>query len=420
MRSPLPRSVKLLGLTSLFTDAATEAIYPLLPIFVTRVLGGNPASLGVIEGAADATSSVLRILAGRWSDRTGRRRPFVFAGYAIAGLVRPLIALATTWQHVFAIRVADRVGKGLRGAPRDAMLGALASPDQRGRVYGFHRAMDHAGAVVGPIVATVFLYFAPGAYRTLFALTIIPGLLAIGMLLLVPEVRAGKAGKAGKAGRTGAAGWGIGADSVESADQPHPPDRPYQPHAPYPPAFKRYLVILAIFTLGNSSDAFLLLRLADAGLATSLLPLTWAGLHVIKSTLSTYGGTLSDRFGRRRLIISGWILYAVVYAGFALAGTLAALLAWFFLYGAHFAMVEGSEKALVADLVTGSAQGTAFGWYNAVLGFGALGASLLFGVLWESFGPATAFFTGAGLAVTAASLLAAIPLAADRRPASRS
>jgi MFS family permease len=416
MRSRLPRSVKLLGLTSLFTDAATEAIYPLLPIFVTRVLGGNPASLGVIEGAADATSSVLKILAGRWSDRTGRRRPFVFGGYAIAGLVRPLIALATTWQHVFAIRVADRVGKGLRGAPRDAMLGALASPDQRGRVYGFHRAMDHAGAVVGPIVATVFLYFAPGAYRTLFALTIIPGLLAIGMLLLVPEVRAGKAGKAG---RTGAAGWGIGVDSVESADQPHPPDRPYQPHAPYPPAFKRYLVILAIFTLGNSSDAFLLLRLADAGLATSLLPLTWAGLHVIKSTLSTYGGTLSDRFGRRRLIISGWILYAVVYAGFALAGTLAALLAWFFLYGAHFAMVEGSEKALVADLVTGSAQGTAFGWYNAVLGFGALGASLLFGVLWESFGPATAFFTGAGLAVTAACLLAAIPLAADRRPASR-
>ncbi len=421
----LSRPVKLLGLASLFTDAATEAIYPLLPIFVTRVLGGNPASLGAIEGAADATSSVLKILAGRWSDRTGRRRPFVLAGYTIAGLVRPLIALAATWQQVFAIRVADRVGKGLRGAPRDAMLGALASPNQRGRIYGFHRAMDHAGAVVGPIVATVFLYFAPGAYRMLFALTIIPGLFAIGMLLLVPEVRAGGAEKAGRAGGGSLASPESPAEAnltgqPQSLDGAHEPYATHQADQRYPPAFKRYLLILAIFTLGNSSDAFLLLRLADAGLATSLLPLTWAGLHVIKSALSTYGGILSDRFGRRQLIISGWILYAAVYAGFALAGTLTALLVWFFIYGAHFALVEGSEKALVADLVSGSAQGAAFGWYNAVLGFGALGASLLFGFLWESLGPATAFFTGAGLAVTAAGLLAAVPLAAVQRPASRS
>jgi MFS family permease len=393
--APLPRSVKLLGLTSLFTDAATEAIYPLLPTFVTRVLGGNPASLGLIEGAADATSSVLKILAGHWSDRTGRRRPFVLAGYTIAGLVRPLIALATTWQHVFAVRVADRVGKGLRGAPRDAMLGALASPDQRGRVYGFHRAMDHAGAVIGPIVATVFLYVAPGAYRTLFALTIIPGLLAIAMLLLVPETRA----------------------PLGAAKSPHPLDQPLKA---YPREFKRYLLILGVFTLGNSSDAFLLLRLSDVGLATSLLPLTWAGLHVIKSGLSTYGGALSDRLGRRELIISGWMLYAAVYAGFALSESLTALLVWFFVYGAHFALVEGSEKALVADLVRGPAQGMAFGWYNAVLGFGALGASVLFGSLWKTFGPATAFFTGAGLAIMAAGLLAADRLAADRQPASRS
>jgi MFS family permease len=393
--APLPRSVKLLGLTSLFTDAATEAIYPLLPTFVTRVLGGNPASLGLIEGAADATSSVLKILAGRWSDRTGRRRPFALAGYTVAGLVRPLIALATTWQHVFAVRVADRVGKGLRGAPRDAMLGALASPDQRGRVYGFHRAMDHAGAVIGPIVATVFLYVAPGAYRTLFALTIIPGLLAIAMLLLVPETRA----------------------PLGAAKSPHPLDQPLKT---YPREFKRYLVILGVFTLGNSSDAFLLLRLSDVGLATSLLPLTWAGLHVIKSGLSTYGGALSDRLGRRELIISGWMLYAAVYAGFALSESLTSLLVWFFVYGAHFALAEGSEKALVADLVRGPAQGTAFGWYNAVLGFGALGASVLFGFLWKTFGPATAFFTGAGLAIMAAGLLAADRLAADPQPASRS
>lgn len=387
MAQPLPRSVKLLGFTSLLTDAASEAIYPLLPVFVTRVLGGNPAALGVIEGAADATSSVLKILAGRWSDRSGRRKPFVFAGYTIAGLVRPLIALATLWQHVFLIRVADRVGKGLRGAPRDAMLGTLARLGERGRVFGYHRAMDHAGAVIGPVFATGFLYFAPGEYRTLFALTIVPGVLAVGTVLLIPEPRP---------------------DPTNQTNQTHRTD------PPLPSAFRRYLLILGVFTLGNSSDAFLLLRLSDAGLSTAWLPLTWAGLHVIKSSLSTLGGTLSDRLGRRHLIIAGWALYAITYAGFALSDGLLATLTWFFVYGAHFAMVEGSEKALVADLVPGVAQGTAFGWYNAVLGFGALGASLLFGFLWQSFGPATAFFTGAGLAITASALLAADPSLASR------
>jgi MFS family permease len=380
MPGSLPRPVKLLGLTSLFTDAATEAIYPLLPVFVTRVLGGNPAALGVIEGAADATSSVLKIVAGRWSDRVGRRKPFALAGYTIAGLVRPLIALATIWQHVFFVRVADRVGKGLRGAPRDAMLGALAPPGERGRVFGFHRAMDHAGAVVGPIAASIFLWFMPGAYRMLFALALIPGLLAIAMLLLVPDTPAGKTDAAGKMDLSAA--------------------------ARLPPALKRYLLILGIFTLGNSSDAFLLLRLSDAGLALALLPLSWAALHVVKSGLSTWGGSLSDRFGRRRLIITGWILYAIVYAGFAVTDSLIPLLVWFMIYGVHFALAEGSEKALVADLVTGPAQGTAFGWYNAVLGFGALAASLLFGFLWETFSPATAFYTGAALALLAAALLA--------------
>jgi MFS family permease len=379
MAGPLPRPVKLLGLTSLFTDAATEAIYPLLPVFVTRVLGGNPAALGVIEGAADATSSVLKIIAGRWSDRTGRRKPFVLAGYTIAGLVRPLIALATVWQHVFLVRISDRFGKGLRGAPRDAMLGALAPPGERGRVFGFHRAMDHAGAVVGPIAATVFLWFMPGAYRTLFALAVIPGLLAIAMLLLVRETHV-----------------------VTPADR----TLPLRPIA-LPSELKRYLVILGIFTLGNSSDAFLLLRLSDAGLPTEFLPLSWAALHVVKASLSTWGGTLSDRFGRRRLIVTGWALYAVVYAGFAVTESLIPLLAWFLIYGVHFALIEGSEKALVSDLVSGPVQGTAFGWYNAVLGVGALGASLLFGFLWEAFSPAVAFYTGAGLALVAASLLGA-------------
>ena len=390
----LPPAVRLLGWTSLFTDAASEAIYPLLPVFVTRVLGGSAVSLGLIEGAADAMSSVLKIVAGRASDRLGRRKPFVVVGYSIAGLVRPLMALATAWPHVLAVRLSDRIGKGLRGAPRDAMLGALAPDGQRGRVFGYHRAMDHAGAVVGPLVATAFLWIYPGEFRTLFALTIIPGVLAVATLYFVPETRAAVTtpGATDRPGREG--------------------DPPLQPESP---ELRRFLVILALFTLGNATDAFLLLRLSDAGLATAYLPVAWAGLHVVKSSLATRGGALSDRFGRRHVIAAGWLLYAVVYVGFASSETLAWLLAWFFLYGAHFAMVEGSEKALVADLTPPDARGAAFGWYNAVLGFGALGASVMFGALWEVFSPAAAFLTGAGLAVTASALLVV-----DRRLASRS
>ena len=390
--------MRLLGWTSLFTDAASEAIYPLLPIFVTRVLGGSAVSLGLIEGAADAMSSVLKIIAGRSSDRVGRRKPFVVAGYCIAGLVRPLIAFATVWQHVFAVRVSDRVGKGLRGAPRDAMLGDLAPEGERGRIFGYHRGMDHAGAVVGPIVASGFLWFFPGEYRTLFALTIIPGLLAVVMLYFVPDVIARR-----KAAPSENAAPHGGAAAVDAS------------RAALPGQLKRFLVVLAIFTLGNSTDAFLLLHLSNAGLAVSYLPLAWAGLHVVKSSLAAQGGALSDRLGRRRVIIAGWLLYALVYLGFAYTESLALLLAWFALYGVHFALVEGGEKALIADLTPPHQRGAAFGWYNAVLGFGALGASVLFGVLWEAVNPAAAFVTGAVLAVTASGLLAA-----DRSPASPS
>lgn len=384
--------MRLLGWTSLFTDAASEAIYPLLPVFVTRVLGGSAASLGLIEGAADAMSSVLKILAGRASDRFGRRKPFVVTGYCIAGLVRPLMALATAWPHVFAVRVSDRIGKGLRGAPRDAMLGALAPDGQRGRVFGYHRGMDHAGAVVGPVAAAAFLWLFPGEYRTLFALTIVPGALAVAMLYFVPDVPA----------------------SLASHNTPAQPAARNEIAPVYRPELKRFLLILAIFTLGNSTDAFLLLKLSDAGLAVGYLPLAWAGLHVVKSGLASYGGALSDRLGRRHTIVAGWLLYAVVYVGFAVSSALVPLLLWFALYGVHFALVEGSEKALIADLTPKAFHGSAFGWYNAVLGLGALAASVLFGVLWEWFGPAAAFLTGAALAVTASALLAADPRLASR------
>ncbi|MFN7914269.1 MAG: MFS transporter [Vicinamibacterales bacterium] len=379
----LPRTVWLLGWVSLATDSATEAIYPLLPFFLTQVLGAGAISLGVVEGAAEAVNSLLKVWSGRTADRRPAKRPLVLAGYSISSLARPLIALAQSWTHVFAIRVVDRVGKGIRSAPRDAILAATATPETRGRVFGFHRAMDHAGAVLGPILATAFLYFYPDRYRTLFALTLIPGLIAIALILFVREHARGD--------KPAERGVRLQADH----------DSPSGPQARLPAELKSFLLVLTLFTLGNSTDAFLLLKLTDAAGGTRYIPLIWAALHVVKSVSSVLGGGWSDRVGRRGVIASGWLVYAAVYTGFALSSSLPALLAWFMVYGLYFGLTEGTEKALVADLAPASARGYAFGLYNAVLGVGALLASVLFGLLWNAFGPAIAFGTGAALALAA-------------------
>jgi MFS family permease len=386
--TPLPRAVRLLGWVSLLTDAATEAVYPLLPVFITRVLGGPPVAIGIIEGAADATSSLLKVVVGRWSDRLDRRKPIVVAGYALSSLVRPFVAVATTWAHVFGIRLTDRVGKGLRTAPRDAMLAAAAPPGERGRVFGYHWAMDHAGAAVGPLLATAWLWYSPDDYRTLFGLTIVPGLLAVATLLAVPGDHAPGAAVA--------------------------PARvaPAAPGAPVAPALKHYFFILTLFTLGNSSDAFLLLRLSSAGVPLMGLTLLWSAQHAVKAAISMQASALSDRLGRRRIIIAGWLVYAVVYAGFAWSASRTGLIAWFVLYAAYAAATEGTEKALVTDLSTEGQRGTAFGWYAAIQGIGMLAASLLFGALYQTLGAAAAFLTGAALALAAAAFLSIAKLGA--------
>ena len=386
--STVPRPVWLLGWVSLFTDAATEMIYPLLPIFLSRVLGASPLSLGVIEGVAEGVNSVLKVASGYVSDRRARRRPMVIWGYTLSSVARPFIAVATTWPLVLLIRVLDRTGKGIRGAPRDAMLAQYATPATRGRVFGFHRAMDHAGAIVGPLIGTAILFFAPGDYRLLFALTAIPGAMAVGLLFLVPEAR-----------RTNGTGAGSPAHAPQEAALPA---RHIQ-HLPTP--LFAFLAVLFVFSLGNSADAFLLLRLADAVGGATYIPLLWAAIHVVKASLSTWGGALSDRLGRKRVIVLGWAIYAVVYLGFASAQGASALVGWFLLYGAYYALTEGAEKALVADLAPASHRGTAFGLYNATLGAGALTASVAFGFLYERLGPGVAFGTGAALAATAAVLL---------------
>ena len=389
-RPRIPRPVWFLGWTSLFTDAATEIIYPLLPIYLSRVLGAGAMSLGIIEGVAEGINSVLKIISGWWSDRRARRRPLVIAGYALSGAARPLIAITTTWIQVLLIRALDRTGKGIRGAPRDALLARFADASSRGRIFGFHRAMDHTGAVVGPLVATAFLYFWPGEYRTLFALTAIPGAVAVAMLFLVKEEEPQR---------------------IRPVERPERPERSEPSERPERLPTRLYAVLgtILLFSLGNSADAFLLLRLTDALGSATYIPLLWALLHLVKASLSTWGGALSDRFGRKRIIVLGWAIYSIVYIGFATASRAPVFIAWFLLYGVYFALAEGAEKALVADLTPAQRHGTAFGVYNGALGAGALTASVVFGVLYERFSPAIAFSTGAGLAGVAAVLLLFIP-----------
>jgi MFS family permease len=383
----IPRPVWFLGWTSLFTDAATEMIYPLLPVYLSRVLGATAVSLGIIEGVAEGVNSLLKVLSGYWSDRVRRRRPIVIGGYALSSIARPFIAVTTTWPQVLVIRALDRVGKGIRGAPRDVLLARFATPTTRGRIYGFHRAMDHAGAIVGPLVATVILFFAPAQYRLLFGLTAIPGAIAVALLFLVDEDAA------------------IG-DEPRASEPPQPrttrEDR-------IPGRVIALLGVLLVFGFGNSADAFLLLRLSDALGGATYVPLLWAGIHVVKASLSTWGGGLSDRFGRKRMIIAGWIVYALVYFGFAMSTSAPVFIAWFLFYGVYFALAEGAEKALVADLTPAERRGAAFGWYNATTGVGTLVASILFGYLYDRFGAPVAFMTGAALAGVAAVLLLLIP-----------
>jgi len=387
-RPGIPRPVWFLGWTSLFTDAATEMIYPLLPVYLSRVLGATAVSLGIIEGVAEGVNSLLKVLSGYWSDRVRRRRPIVIGGYALSSIARPFIAVTTTWPQVLVVRALDRVGKGIRGAPRDVLLARFATPATRGRIYGFHRAMDHAGAIVGPLVATVILFFAPEEYRLLFGLTVIPGAIAVALLFFVDEDAAP-------------------ADMRTTPNLQLPTPEPKA--AGLPGRVVALLGVLLVFGLGNSADAFLLLRLSDALGGVTYVPLLWAGIHVVKASLSTWGGGLSDRFGRKRMIIAGWIVYALVYFGFAMSTSAPVFIGWFLFYGVYFALAEGAEKALVADLTPAERRGAAFGWYNATTGIGALVASILFGYLYDRYGAPAAFITGAALAGIAAVLLLWIP-----------
>jgi len=379
----VPGTVLLLGITSFLNDFSSEMIYPLLPVFLSAVLGAGAISLGVIEGFAESVASILKLISGIWADRVPRRKPLVIAGYTISGILRPLIGLALSWPVVLVFRVGDRVGKGVRTSPRDALIADVTDVDQRGIAFGIQRGLDHAGAVIGPLVAAGLLLLGL-SLRSVFLLAFVPAVFIVGLL---------------------AFGLREKAREVSRRDS-----RGVLPHwSELDGGFRRMLVAVCIFTLGNSTDAFLLLRLSDAGVQAGWIATLWSLHHVVKMVATTIGGWLSDRIGRRPTLISGWVLYAAIYLAFGLVGSTGWLIAIFLLYGLYFGFAEPTERAWVADLAPEGRRAEAFGWYNGAVGIAALPASVIFGAIWSLWGPAAAFGTGAFLALAAALILPTVP-----------
>jgi len=391
------------GLVSFLTDFSTEMIYPLLPVFFSGFMPSAAVAvyIGLMEGLAESTASLLKFYAGHLSDRLDRRKPLALAGYAISSIIRPFTAIATAGWHVVAFRLCDRIGKGIRTAPRDALLSESVTADVRGRAFSFHRLMDHTGAVAGPLAATAFLYLMLGhamlwqhgnseagpkemiALRWLFALAALPGLAAtISLWRLVRErphpVRALDVDKEGL-----------------------PRER-----SKLTPKFFIFLSAVILFTLGNSSDLFLIFYAQTRfGLGLGWVINLWVLLHLSKIAFSLPGGWIADRVGRRAAIISGWLIYAVVYCAIPFSAHFWTVCLLFLLYGVYYGMTEGAERALVADFVPEEDRGRAYGWYHGAVGFATLPASFLFGIFWAELGAMIAFLVGASLAAGALLLL---------------
>ncbi len=368
-------NVRTLGIVSLLTDASSESVYPVLPLFLVNVLGAPVAVIGLIESLAEATASIMKVFSGWLSDRVGRRRPLVLLGYALSNVTKPVFAIAPSWPAVLALRVTDRLGKGIRTAPRDALIADSCSEVNRGAAFGLHRALDTAGAAIGPLIAWLVLTLAPDGYRTVFLISAIPGVAAI--LLVAAAVRERTAPQL-RCERPSLRLRGLG--------------RP----------FATFTAIAALFALGNSSDAMLILRAQDLGASASLVPLMYFVFNVVGASLSGRFGRRSDEVGRRRVIIAGFLLYAIVYAGFALAST--AWMPWvlFALYGVPYALTEGMTRAFVVDLVPEEVRATAIGGFTFVLGLAALPSSTMAGLLWDHVSHAAPFAVSAVLMATAA------------------
>ena len=372
----LPRTVVVIGFVSLLNDFASEMVVPLIPLLLVTVLAAGPVALGLIEGVADTVSNLLKLWAGRHSDlRHRRRKPYIIAGYLLSNLARPLIGIAGSWFAVLTIRVTDRVGKGVRTAPRDALVADVIPDGQAGRAYGLIRALDHAGAVLGALAAAAVVTWGTTRLDIVIALSAIPGVLAVALIAFgVQEpTRAGV-----PLMETAPLRWSALSDTT-----------------------RRYLLVLVFFTLGKIPETFLLLRGHEIGMSVVELLLMWAAMHVVKATVSQQAGRHTDRVGRRPLILAGWMVYAITLFALAFVKQPHMLWAWSLALGFYFGLTEGAERALVRDLAAPAERGTAFGWFHMLVGLAAIPAGLLLGGLWAFYGVKLAFLVSAALAAVA-------------------
>ncbi len=388
----LPRNVWAVSLTSFFMDVSSEMVLNILPLFLANVLGVQTSIIGVIEGIAEATASVLKLFSGWFSDKIGGRKWLAVAGYGISAVSKPFFYIASSWELIAGVRWADRVGKGIRTAPRDALVADSVTKETRGLAFGFHRAMDTAGAMVGILIAVLVVWLAQknalditkSTFQTVVLVSLLPALLAVLSLAIGAKDVPVKGQRAAPK------------FSLRSMGRP----------------FITFLVIVSIFTLGNSSDAFLVLRAQNLGISVTGILIMLVMFNLIYSLISTPAGSLSDRVGRRRLIIGGWLVYAAIYLGFALAQSAWQVWALYVAYGLYYGMAYGTANALVADLVPENLRGTAYGTYNAIIGILAFPASVIAGLLWQGagawqgFGPSAPFLFGGTLALIAALLMA--------------
>ncbi len=367
------RNVFFLGLVSLFTDISTEMIYPLIPIFLTTILGAPVAVVGLIEGIAESTASVLKVFSGWLSDRLRGRKKLTVIGYGLAALGKPILALSFVWWEVLIARFVDRSGKGVRTSPRDALIADSSSSEEYGKSFGFHRSMDTFGAAFGPLLAFAVLPLLHNNFRAYFSLAIIPAFIGVAVLVLFIKEKAGTVKLA----------------NIKLSLKPF--DR----------SFKLFLLVVLVFTIGNSSDAFLILRARNVGVAIVFIPLIYFVFNMVYAVASTPIGSLSDRIGRKTVIIAGYLIFSLVYLGFALVKSPFTIWLLFAAYGLYYAFTEGIFKAFTADIVPSNLRGTAYGFLNLVLGIALLPASLIAGFLWDKINPSAPFFFGSAISLLA-------------------
>ncbi len=386
------RNVTIAGFVSFFMDVSSEMIYPLVPLFLANVLGVNKSVIGLIEGIAESTASLLKVFSGWFSDRIGNRKWLMAIGYGISTLSRPIVALATGWQYVMGSRFMDRFGKGVRTAPRDAIIAESTDKAYLGRAFGFHRSMDTMGAVVGPAIAFFLLGIFSNNYRPIFWLSMIPGVIAV--LLIVFFITEKKK------------------NPIDHSEKPKLTLKHFDWR------FKSFVLIATIFAIGNSSDVFLILRAQQTGIPTVLIPMVYLLFNLVYSLSSIPAGIAADRFGKKRVILLGFVLFAILYYGFAVAKDTTAIWVLFAFYGLFMGLTEGIQKAFLATIIPPDFKATAFGIYNTAVGLAMFPASLIGGWLWDNISPSATFFFGA-ITASLSTILFVIFIAAIRRNVSK-